>query len=401
MKNLLAIILLTAISLAASSQQYGWTDISTNMPEQGSLSDIHVIGEEVWISGGNDKVFYSPDGGVTFLIQDIPPQPGNAGITSSIYMKNKDEGYVVTYSGEINKTDDGGTNWYLLHNPPGGLTSVHFPPNSNTGYTCGWGGKIWSFDDHSITDLSVEGLTADLLSIMFPEDTLEGKLCGDSSIRRWLNSTWNNFQVFDNNFVYNSIFFTDNNTGWVVGSQGKIFKTIDATIWNPQMTGITNGLYDVFFIDTLEGWAAGVEILLHTTDGGENWTEVTPFDFTEKTMTALWFNSSTEGYMVSNKGNLYKYTDVSAIADDELEELAFELYPNPCQDKITVRSSILDSRSSIFELIDITGKKIYEREMGRGGEGEMSVDVSHLPAGMYLVKLQTEEAVGVRKLIVQ
>jgi len=77
MKNLIVIILFTATSLGATSQQYGWTDISANMPALGGFTDVHFIGNEGWITGGNDQVFYTPDGGNTFVIQSLPPQPGN------------------------------------------------------------------------------------------------------------------------------------------------------------------------------------------------------------------------------------------------------------------------------------------------------------------------------------
>ena len=87
-----------SVDRQAFSQEYGWTDISANLPELGVFNDVYVIGEEIWISGGNDKVYYTPDEGETFQIQTLPE---NSGISSSIFMKNNQEGYCVTYSGDI------------------------------------------------------------------------------------------------------------------------------------------------------------------------------------------------------------------------------------------------------------------------------------------------------------
>ena len=98
-------------------------------------------------------------------------------------------------------------------------------------------------------------------------------MCGDSFIRRFMNNTWNNLQVFDNTYVYNSIFFISNDTGWVVGSQGKIFKTVDATVWNPQSSISTVNLNDIFFINSLEGWIVGPGMILHTINGGITWSQ--------------------------------------------------------------------------------------------------------------------------------
>lgn len=397
MRKLILLVILTfVISQMTFSQEYGWTDISANMPEQGTLSDIHVIGEEVWISGGNDKVFYSPDGGTTILIQNTPPQPGNSGITSSIFMKNNQGGYVVTYSGEIYKTDDGGTTWTTLHEPGGGFTSIHFPPNSDIGFACGWGGKIWRFDDYSITDISVAGLTANLLSIMFPEDSTEGKLCGDSSIRRWLNNTWNNFQVFDNNFVYNAIFFINNNTGWVVGSQGKIFKTVDATIWNGQSSGTTKGLNDLFFIDSLEGWIVGTEVLFHTVDGGENWTQELANQTVGKELVAVYFTDANNGYVVGN-GVVFKYGELSGLGE-ETQAIAFDLFPNPVNDKLQVNCSELNTENGIIEILSLDGKILFEKEL-RKGNMNTELDVSQLNCGMYFCKLTIDNRSSTKKII--
>ena len=43
---------------------------------------------------------------------------------------------------------------------------------------------------------------------------------------------------------------------------------------------------------------------------------------------------------------------------------------------------------------------MLEKERGRVGVGEMSVDISQLPAALYLVKLKTEDAVGVQKIVI-
>ena len=223
---LLLIILISGFSQTAHAQEYGWTDISANMPALVILTDVQFIGEEGQITGGYNQVYYTSDGGKTFVVQQLP---ANSGIASSIFMKNNQKGYVVTYSGKILKTENGGTTWTTLHEPGGGFNSVHFPPHSDTGYTCGNNGKIFRFDDSSITDLSVTGLSSNLQSIFFLEDNTEGHLCGDSIIRRWLNNSWNNLQIFDSTFDYNSIFFVDNQTGWVVGTQGKIFRFFDVS----------------------------------------------------------------------------------------------------------------------------------------------------------------------------
>ncbi len=228
MKNLFLLSFLTIISLCATSQQYGWTDISDNLPEYANYNDVHFIGDEGWITGWNDGLLHTPDGGETFQIQTLPE---NSGISSSIFMKNNLNGYVVTYSGNILKTDDGGTTWTTLHEPGGALNSVHFPPDSDVGYACGSSGTVWSFDDTSITDISPSGVSTNLQSICFPEDNNDGKVCGQTTIARYKNNTWANLQFYDATLNYNSIFFIDNNLGWSCGINGTIIRTNDGSSW--------------------------------------------------------------------------------------------------------------------------------------------------------------------------
>ncbi len=68
--------------------------------------------------------------------------------------------------------------------------------------------------------------------------------------------------------------FVDQNTGWVVGAFGSIFRTSDGgATWQPQVSQTTQQIYDVDFVDTRHGWVVGASgLILHTADGGETWT---------------------------------------------------------------------------------------------------------------------------------
>ena len=313
MKKLLRLTFAFCLSTFSFAQEYGWVDISANMPKLGGFNDIHVIGNEIWITGGNAEVFYSPDGGETFQIQTLP---ANSGISSSIFMKNNKLGYVVTYSGNILKTANGGTNWTMLHEPGGALNSVHFPPNSDTGYTCGTNGTVWQFDDESITDISPSDNASNLQSICCPVDNTDVKVCGQTTIARHKNNTWANLQFWDSTIFYNSIFFINNTTGWCVGIDGTIIIVVDGISWVGQTSNTTKTLNDVFFINSLEGWAAGTEVLLHTLDGGETWTQEIASQTSQKLLRAIYFTSANNGYVVGN-GTVLKYGIISGEANND------------------------------------------------------------------------------------
>jgi photosystem II stability/assembly factor-like uncharacterized protein len=61
----------------------------------------------------------------------------------------------------------------------------------------------------------------------------------------------------------NSVYFVNATTGWTVGGEGAIFKTVDGGAnWIAQKSGTGDPLNSVFFIDANTGWAVGG-------DGGE------------------------------------------------------------------------------------------------------------------------------------
>jgi hypothetical protein len=68
--------------------------------------------------------------------------------------------------------------------------------------------------------------------------------------------------------------FIDSNTGWVVGENGTIIKTVDGgSTWTSQTTNTTNNLNGVSFISSTTGYAAGEMFRnMKTTNGGTSWT---------------------------------------------------------------------------------------------------------------------------------
>ncbi|HEY4082404.1 MAG TPA: YCF48-related protein [Burkholderiaceae bacterium] len=69
-------------------------------------------------------------------------------------------------------------------------------------------------------------------------------------------------------------FFIDANTGWTVGANGTILKTVDGgTSWQSQASGVTVGVRSVRFANANKGWAmADYGALLQTSDGGATWS---------------------------------------------------------------------------------------------------------------------------------
>lgn len=105
---------------------------------------------------------------------------------------------------------------------------------------------------------------------------------------------------------FKALYFTNNNTGWVVGENGSILKTINGgTIWTLQTSGTIETLRGVFFWDTNVGWACGDNgTILTTSNGGVNWTPQT--SNTTNQLNAVQFVNATTGWVIGSGSRLLK-----------------------------------------------------------------------------------------------
>jgi len=80
----------------------------------------------------------------------------------------------------------------------------------------------------------------------------------------------------------------------------------------------------------------------------------------------------------------------------------FQLYPNPASDKVTLRFSSASGSRVIFSVLTADGRVM--KEMGweaSAGKNTKELDITGLPAGIYLVQLVSEEGTAVTKLVIK
>lgn len=92
-------------------------------------------------------------------------------------------------------------------------------------------------------------------------------------------------------------------------------------------------------------------------------------------------------------GTIYRLTPAtSQIADHQ--SLNFTIYPNPVQDMLNIETKQANSMVTVF---DYTGKLILTQTISESG----SVDVSTIPSGIYLVKIENEGITQTQKFVKQ
>jgi photosystem II stability/assembly factor-like uncharacterized protein len=76
--------------------------------------------------------------------------------------------------------------------------------------------------------------------------------------------------------------------------------------WERQESTVTVDLFDVKFVDALEGWAVGAEgTIIHTVDGGVHWT-IQPSG-TQHPLERVFFTNRNRGWAVGFGGTVVAY----------------------------------------------------------------------------------------------
>lgn len=128
-------------------------------------------------------------------------------------------------------------------------------------------------------------------------------------------------------FRFNNFYFSDNSTGWTVGSRFSILKTTDQGLsWYkipnipPSSSPATGTWNDITFTDSLHGWVVGSQgyqdrtrfsfpgRIIRTTDGGISWQEATPPD-TIWELRSVSFINNLQGWAVGDGGTLLQTSD--------------------------------------------------------------------------------------------
>lgn len=258
-----------------------------------------------WVVSFTGKIFNTADGGQTWTLQ-------NSGTTAPlwhIFFSDMTTGWAVGNNGTILKTADGGQNWApQLSGTSYDLLGAFFI-NNQTGWVVGEhetilkttdGGQTW------ITQMST-GLIDNFLSVFFT-DAQTGWVVGSSG--QILHTTdgganWTP-QNSGTSAGLGSVYFTNNQTGWIVGWLAPILKTTDGGQTWVQQTPGTDILLDVHFTDNQIGWAVGLNgALLKTSDGGHNWTPV--MTGLNSSLYGVHFVNAHTGWAVGGPGIVLRY----------------------------------------------------------------------------------------------
>lgn len=98
------------------------------------------------------------------------------------------------------------------------------------------------------------------------------------------------------------------------------------------------------------------------------------------------------------------YVSNVTSADQQLLESSFEASPNPTSDRLRIKLPVLDfatEQRATIKLVNQLGQDVWQTDHDMGVELNQDIDVSHLPAGIYTIRLSTASTTTVKRIVKQ
>lgn len=379
-----------------------------------------------WIVGAEGTIFHTEDGGISWMDHSIDTTLD----LLSIDFSDENNGFIVGDSGLVLRTTNGGNIWNIMElGADGILSKVEFVDDIH-----GW---IFSHGDFSLlADTSLFGIYR----------TTDG------------GNNWNFIEYLIRDFC-----MIDSLTGYgiLLGTppypiSGVIAKTIDGGLNWFQISniGIIGAFKSIWFADSLNGLLGKVGMgwpsYDKSIDGGVTWTNVSGDDMPSSvcfsTVNNLWmgisggieysydfcqtfnncylgtypydnFASAISAYGPDNgwavgrnfynsNGYVWKLLGINDwvevlpvnIEEGKSDHLSFFVYPNPSSSTITIELPTQQSQNTTLTLSNTNGQQLIIQPITAP---QTEIDISHLPVGIYIVKVWNDKDVMVQKVIKQ
>jgi len=359
------------IILKTTNKGVNW--IAQNHPASGKyLYSIHPIDSNiVYCAGWFETLLKSTNGGIDWIA--IKNGPVGQGCSyEGIFFINANTGWFAGTGNYIYKTTNGGLIFdsvFVL----GDFKDIHFK-DANTGLIVGSGGSVYKTTNSGNSWYKIY-LQPNNYGDFRKISVINNQFCftveDAKRVYRSTNygDTWDSIgYVTDANHPY-SCRFSSLQTGWVVGTYGEIFKSINGgATWNFQYVNTSNigWLRSLWFQNDSTGWVVGGN-------------------------TKLLFTSTGGATFISNQG--------VGISDDYK---LYQNYPNPFNNTTNIMIEIKEKNFYKLEIYDVMGKKVDNLFEGikTPGTYQINYDAYKLSSGVYFYKLESNDFINIKKMIV-
>lgn len=246
-----------------------------------ALFALDFIGDKGWVVGRGGTLLTTVDGGKTWKKQEpLCSQP-----LFDVDFVDENHGWAVGNFGSLAITVDGGKTWDVREFEPmvnAAINAVYFISPT----------EGWLAGDYPLWDAALdEEVTAETISNLF--HTTDG------------GQTWQLVKT-DVSYALYDVLFTDNQTGWIVGSKGNLLKTTDGgETWTPLASQTKSHLFSLYQAgDTM--WIAGADgVLLQVKNGQVSRVKSGAFTW----LSAVAFSGEQRGIVVGGRGTILSTND--------------------------------------------------------------------------------------------
>ncbi|HSD64910.1 MAG TPA: YCF48-related protein [Ignavibacteriaceae bacterium] len=386
-------------------QPVTWT--AQQSPTAQNLYGIAFIDSSTWVAVGNDGIILrSTDGGTSW---SLVSSPSNDQLRSVTFLGSV--GLAVGISGRVLRSTDSGLNWIEETRPTTrNLYSVSI--SSIMAVITGEEGTILVSYDGGLTWTSHTAGTASILFGVSVNDSTAVGVGGQGAVVMSVDGgTGWGLTILGQNIFFYSTSFINGSTGWAVGSSlatGNVIihSTDYGFVWSAQSAPTTEQLFGVSFASLTTGFAVGTGgAIIYTTNGGITWLNSVSGTF--QTLSAVAFIDTIRGIAVGDGGTILKSSaggPVKVVEERNPQPYNFSLeqnYPNPFNPSTQINYSIPEDGFVSLKLYNLLGKEIAEPVNGivKAGKHRFTFNASSLPSGVYLYRLETNNKVMVKKMM--
>ncbi|MBD3183861.1 hypothetical protein GF312_16370 [Candidatus Poribacteria bacterium] len=254
-RQLFLIILYYIIAQFAFADSYWYpADVSSNSWGNVNFNDVYSVGEHIWVVGDKGTIIHT-ENGIDWEVQNSKVY----GRLNAVYFdESASRGWVVGDFGVVLHTSDGGNEWEVMDiTPHRHLYDIDFV-SINRGWIVGEGGIIFHTGDGGESWTSEEIETKDLYAVHFLYSYYGWAMGKEGTILLWNGSTWELQESPTVEDIYDLDFAGSN--GWAVGARGTILRfTLTLSqkwkVWEEKPT--FSDLNSINFSDELHGWIVG------------------------------------------------------------------------------------------------------------------------------------------------
>lgn len=217
-----------------------------------TLTDLHIINNQIGWAIGNYKRIYKTNGALTNWVQHPYIHPASF-VMNAIFFSTDSTGWIVGSTGTGLKTTDAGETWSALPADFGSenLVDVYFT-NDSTGWIIESQGEIYKSTNYGLNWNSSQSGINNLRQIKFINNLVGYITGGNGKVVKTTDGgeTWIIHTTFTQNNLSGMYFFNPD-TGIVIGSKSTVIKTIGGAASGScieQMLGDENNFNDMDLI---------------------------------------------------------------------------------------------------------------------------------------------------------